>query len=260
MNKTSLLLLFSLFLFGACKKNNSPAPQPQAPAPVNHNGILKTARIQVYNPNGNLLYCILLDYIYNSQNQHFQTTQKDSGMTGNVWSQAMVFITNHYNSFNKLSKIEYSTPLTIEYFYDQNQKILYEVASGMSGEKDTTYYAHQTNLIVGNQKNQYGTSRSYYSQNVDSLISLDTNQNRVSKTQYSYNNTIDLNLQTFNQSLPLISNFHELTSSTFYGYSQNPPLVETKTFTRTYDHMGYSISRTMFVQGVKRERVYFSYQ
>ncbi len=244
----------------SCKKKSTPPSQTQTPAPVNHNGILKTARIQVYNSAGNFMYCVQLDYIYNSQNQHFQTTQKDSGMTGNTWSQSKTFITNYYNSFNKLSKTDYHDIVSLEYFYNQNQKIVYEVASGMSGEKDTTYYTHQTNMIVGNHKNQYGTSISYYSQNLDSLVRLDTNQNRVSKTQNSYNNTIDLNFQFFNQNLSLIPNFHELTSSTFYEYSQNPSLVETRTFTRSYDHMAYPISRTTFINGVKRECVYFSYQ
>jgi hypothetical protein len=254
------LLLFVLFIINACNKQTNTPSQTPAPAPVNHNGILKSARIQVYKPSGNLMYCVLLDYIYNSQNQHFQTTQKDSGMTGNTWSQAMVFVTNHYNSFNKHSKIEYSTPYTLEYFYDQNQKIQFEVSTDMMGEKDTTFYTHQQNLVFGNRKDHYGTSLSYYSQNLDSLVNLDTNQNRISKTHFSHNNTPDLSQQAFNQHQPLISNHHELTSSTMYAYTQNPPLVETRTYTRTYDHMGYSISRTMFVQGVKRELVYFTYQ
>lgn len=255
-----LIQLLIVLTIVSCKKSNTPPSQTPAPAPVNHNGILKAARIQVYKPNGNLMYCVQLDYTYNSQNQHFQTTQKDSGMTGNNWSQAMVFVTNYYNSFNKLSKIEYSTPSTLEYFYDLNQKIQYSVSTFMSGEKDTIFYTHQQNLIIGNRKDQYGSSLSYYSQNLDSLINLDTNQNRTAKTQYNHNNTLDLNQQAFNQNQPLISNHHELTSISLISYTQNPPLVETRSFTRTYDHMGYCISRTMFVQGVKTERVYFTYQ
>ncbi|MEO6303176.1 MAG: hypothetical protein ABIP51_08385, partial [Bacteroidia bacterium] len=157
--------------------------------------------------------------------------------SSNNWSVSTYTGTLSYNSLGNPTAYVISPSDAINYVYDSNNKLKYEISTSGSISDTSTYTYIGANYL----KTRFGSSGDkiveYYSMNLDSSITSNTSNVIVFRYWWTYNQNLDLGWAYIKQYLPafdidkneLVSDLNSAGNFTSYSYvydSQNYPIVK----------------------------------
>lgn len=259
--KQVFLILSFVLLFTSCKKDeNEPAtpnttPEQIIPKPKSMRYI---AFSQGGTNQGQVNYIYNLTYAYNNLNQIVSVDILDSSNNFQNWTVSHGVQTITYTNFNKIQQVNYSSSFgsySYFYLYNNTQKL---IKTAQSEVQDTTYFTYSGNLITSEQNSNGFTMKSYYSENIDSAVVVNNLTDSVTwKTVYKRNSITDFSKSYLNQFYGIVSDKHELITTTIIDYNSSSTITEN--VTRVYNAKGWPIEEKLNRNGILQSITYYTY-
>lgn len=260
MKKNIILLVLSILVLSCKKKENEPAtPDPTPEQIIPKPKSMRYIAFSLGGVNqGQVNYIYNLTYAYNNLNQIVSIDINDSSNNFQNWDVSHSVQTITYTNFNKIQQVNYSSSFgsfSYLYLYNNAQKL---IKTAQSGILDTTYFTYSGNLITSEQNSNGFTTKSYYSENIDSAVVVNNLTDSVIwKTIYKRNSATDFSKSYLNQFYGVISDKHELITTTTIDY--NLSLTSNEDFTRLYNTKGWPIEEKINRNGILQSITYYTY-